>query len=389
MQNLPLTETIRGRALDLGFERVGFAPAGPAARAALFRRWLDRGFHGEMDYLARKPEARSDPTVRDGWARSVVSVGMNYLPERGGWADAPGVLGRIARYAAGGDYHVVMKERLGQLLRFVQAERPGTRGRIAVDTSAVLERDVAEAAGVGWAGKNTLVIDPALGSWFFLGELILDCELGYAAPAEDRCGTCRACLDACPTGAILEERVLDATRCISYLTIELRDGIPRDLRSRVGGHLFGCDICQEVCPWNRDAPSSKEPAFRPNAAWESTSLADLARLTEEAFRESFAATALRRAGRRGLVRNALVVAANTADAPGLDAAAGALFDPDPVIRGTAAWALGRRGGRRDTLERALGREPDDTVREEISAALGDQGSTGISISKEDPVTRTG
>ena len=407
METRSLTEAVRARARELGFDRVGIAPAAVSSRAEQFRFWLAKGYHGEMGYLARHAEVRVDARQRGGWGRSIVSAGINYLPERADWSAAPGVLGRIARYAAGEDYHRIVEERLTRLLRFVESERPGVRGRIAVDTSALLERDIAEAAGVGWSAKNTLVIDREVGSWLLLGELILDCELDYDAPLEDQCGTCRACLDACPTGAILEERMVDARRCISYLTIELRGAIPPEARAQVGGHLFGCDICQEVCPWNDRVPASREPAFRARPAWEGTRLEDLVRLEEPAFQALTARSAVRRAGRRGLVRNALVVAANTGDEPALRAARERLEDADPVVRGTAAWAVGRAGvGGRDALERALARETDPVVRREVEAALergsGDagnpetgrgrgagQGSTGTSTSKDAPETRTG
>ena len=374
-----LTASIAARARELGFERVGFSPASRARRAELFKAWLDRGLHGEMGYLAREPEARADPTRRDSWARSVVSLSMNYLPAGPGWGEAPGILGRLARYAAGEDYHDLLRERCESLMGFVQNLAPGTRGRIAVDTSAILERDFAEASGAGWSAKNTMIIDTEVGSWTFLGELVLDLELEYDSEPEDRCGSCRICLDACPTGAILEERMLDATRCISYLTIELRAAIPPDKRHAVGDHLFGCDICQEVCPWNRKALETREAAFRPRPIYDRVGLAEVARLSEERFRSVFGRSAIRRAKRRGLVRNALIAGANTGDGEVIKAAVDALSALDPIIRGAAAWALGQEGERRhrDALESALTRETDPSVRLEIRSAL-DEAAVGQS-----------
>jgi epoxyqueuosine reductase len=368
-----LTSRIRTRALELGFERIGISPARRARRTDAFLAWLDRGLHGEMHYLARDPELRADPVRRDGWARSVISCSLNYRPSSAGeWRQAPGIVGLISRYAAGEDYHDVVGDKLSELLAFVRAERPGARGRIAVDTSPLLEREFAEASGVGWLAKNTMIIDPEIGSWTFLGELVIDVELVFDPAPEDRCGTCRACLDGCPTGAILEDRTLDATRCLSYLNIELRGAIPRAQRAELGDHLFGCDICQEVCPWNHDAPQAREPAFRPRRAYEGLSLADLVRMSEEEFRRLFAGSAMRRAKRRGLVRNALIVGANTADGEVIQQASRAMEDADPVIRGAAAWALGVSGGRSATgrLERARQREVDPQVGEEIEQALG-------------------
>lgn len=371
-----LARLVKERALALGFQRAGIAAAGRSAWAEAFRAWLDRGFHGDMDYLARDPERRADPRLRDPWAASIVCVAWNYA--RPSVNDAPGVLRRIARYAAGEDYHEVLTARLKTLAAFIREEAPGTRTRVAVDTSAILERDAAARAGLGWNAKNTMLIDPDLGSWTLLGEIVAEAEMEADSPVEDRCGSCRACLDACPTGAILEEGLLDARRCISTWTIELRGRIPAADREQVGGHLFGCDVCQEVCPWNREAPESRDPAARPRPALATLSLVDVAALEEDSFRDRFAGSAIRRTRRRGLVRNALIAGANERDEETIEAAARLLMDPDPVVRGAAVWAQGRAGGprARARLESALSREPDPEVAGEILDALGREGPEG-------------
>ncbi len=365
-----LARRILERAHALGFERAGVAPAEHSPRAAAFAAWLDGGMHGEMDYLARDPGVRSDPRVRDRWARSVVSVAMNYSPP----SDGDEVRGRrsgIARYAAGMDYHPLLESRLRRLEAFVHEEAPGVMTRVAVDTQPFLERSIAESAGVGWLAKNTMIITPDLGSWTLLGELVTDLPLPQSSPIEDRCGSCTACLEACPTGAFTAPFVLDARRCISTWTIELRGAIPRESRADVADHLFGCDICQEVCPWNRKAPEAREPGLRPDPSITGMTTAKAARLDDAAFRGRFAKSAIRRAKRRGLVRNALIVGANTGDGEALAAAEDRLIDADPVVRGAAAWALGRGAGKRGRalLEAARSSETEAPVRDEIEAAL--------------------
>jgi epoxyqueuosine reductase len=393
-----LARRVKDRALELGFDRAGVSDARRSARAEAFEAWLARGYHEGMDYLARDPDRRADPRVRDPWAKSVVSVAWNYATAP---RETAGLLAGVARYAAGEDYHEVLAARLEQLASFVRDEAPGTRTRVAVDTSAMLERDAA-AAGLGWNAKNTMLIDETLGSWTLLGEIVTEAELQPDRPVADRCGSCRACLDACPTGAILEEGLLDARRCISTWTIELRGRIPAADRAAVGDHLFGCDICQDVCPWNRSVPSSADPAARPLPGLAETTLAEAAALTEDAFRALFARSSIRRTKRRGLVRNALIVGANTGGAGVLEAAPGLLADPDPVVRGAAAWAIGRGEGARAParLEGALGAETDPDVIEELRAALegrdqprsssaGATEASGSPTSNSSPARRTG
>jgi epoxyqueuosine reductase len=311
---MDLSTAIKGEARRLGFDLVGIAPAGPAESYPAYERWLAAGYHGEMDYLAR-PDARArraDPQAVLPGARSWISVACNYLAPEPPPAPSARPAGRVARYARGEDYHRVFEARLRALGEWITAQVPEpVRYKIAVDTSAVLEREVAWRAGLGWIGKNTLLIHPRRGSWLLLGELLLDLALDYDQPlATDLCGSCTRCLEACPTGCILPERVLDATRCLAYLTIEQRGPIPDALAAAAGDWAFGCDICQEVCPWNvRFATESQDPAWQPGPHARAD-LEEWAGQDEQAFRTRYGRTALRHARHGGLARNAAVVLRN-------------------------------------------------------------------------------
>jgi epoxyqueuosine reductase len=344
-------DRIKTEARSLGFALVGIAWATEADGFGRLREWLDRGYGGEMAYMSRYADERRHPASVLPEVRSVVMVGMEYGASRGRQpperhkitqnapgAHAPGSprLGKIARYAAGPDYHDVLRERLNRLLRWIQSEFPNVQGRGVVDTAPLLERDFARRAGLGWIGKNTMLINKYRGSYFFLGALLLDIDLSPDEPHEaNHCGTCTACLDACPTDAFAGPGWLDARKCISYLTIELRSPIPEELRPGVGDWLFGCDVCQEVCPWNRKDDS--EP--------ESVDAAELLSLTEEEFRERYRSTALLRTKRRGLLRNAAIALGNCGDESALPALRRALDDPEPMVRDAAAWAIERVEGR--------------------------------------------
>jgi len=344
------SEDVKALALALGFDRAGVAPASPGPHADFLREWLARGYEGEMSWIGRRAEERMDPRVALPGARSVVAVGLVYdpaTPELGGPVSA----GRIARYAGGDDYHELLLERLGSLGTAVEAraEAP-VAWRAYVDTGPVLEREVAARAGLGWIGKNTCLIDPELGSYLFLGVLLCDLTLEPDTPATDHCGSCRACLDACPTDAFPEPFVLDATRCLSYTTIELRGTVPEPLRAGQGDRVFGCDICQEVCPWNtrarRRIPRDRaglRARLAPRAAWRAPSLEWLLALDDEAWRAVTADTALRRVKRRGLVRNALVAAGNSRDRSLVPAVRRHAEGDDPLLAEHARWALGRLG----------------------------------------------
>jgi epoxyqueuosine reductase len=362
--NPGLAERIRARGLELGFDAVAFSPAGPAPRAEAFRQWIDRGFAGEMRWLGHDVEGRIDVTRRSPWARSIVSAALSYAQARPDAGAGEGLTSLVSRYAVGRDYHEILKEKLALLGGFIRGECGGrAETRSLVDTSAILERDHAGSAGLGWQARNAMTILPGSGSYVFLGEILTDIELPPGEPIEERCGSCTRCLEVCPTGAILEPRLLDARRCISYLTIELRGAIPFEWRERIGGNLFGCDICQEVCPWNTGAPSTREPELLPLDAIRETTLAVAASMNDAAFRQVFKGSAVRRPGRRGFVRNALIVAANLGDGEALRSGRAAVSDSDPVVREAAVWALGR-GDAADRREarRAADNEPDPAVR---------------------------
>jgi len=350
-----LEARIKGQAHALGFELAGIAPAAPADGFDRLRDWLDRGYAGEMDYMRRHVEARHHPAGVLPEVRSVVMVGMSYAVAGGGWRVAgednssspatrhpPPATAKIARYARGADYHDVLRGRLNQLLAWVQGEAPGCRGRGVVDTAPLLERDFARRAGLGWFGKNTMLLNKRRGSYFFLGALLLDLELRPDPPHQtSHCGTCTACLDACPTQAFTAPGLLDSRRCLSYLTIELKRDVPEELRPAMSEWLFGCDVCQEVCPWNRKAPPAAEPALRPRPELMAVDLLELMGLSEGEFRRRFRGTAVWRTKRRGLLRNAALILGNRGDPVALPALRKALDDPEPVIREAAQWAIGR------------------------------------------------
>jgi epoxyqueuosine reductase len=347
---------LKREARALGFDLVGVAPAGPADGFDRLRDWLARGYAGEMDYMRRHGDARRHPESILPEVRSVVMVGMNYKPEESPPpplrpSAPPLVKGRVARYARGPDYHDVLRGRLNRLLAWLQAERPGCRGRGVVDTAPLLERDFARRAGLGWFGKNTMLLNKRLGSYFFLGALLVDVELKPDEPfTANHCGTCTACLDACPTGAFVGPGVLDARKCISYLTIELKGPAARELRGGMGDWVFGCDVCQEVCPWNRKAPAETDAALSGRPDLEALDPVELLGLTEEEFRRRFRGTALFRTKRRGLLRNAALVLGNAGDARALPALRRALDDAEPVVRDAAAWAIAEVERRRSAGE---------------------------------------
>ena len=333
-----LKEILRREGVRLGFSRVGFAAAREHPDAPRLREWLDRGFAGTMDWMHRRRRERSDPTRLIPWARTLIVAALPYEDEPG---DATPMQARVSRYARGRDYHDVLKERLARLGDFISEIAPGTRSCPVVDTGAVLEKPWGARTGLGWQGKNTNLIDPESGSWFFLGELVTELEVDPdETPVTDRCGTCTRCLDACPTRAFPEPYVLDARRCISYLTIEHRGGIPEELREDLGNWIFGCDVCQEVCPWNHDpAPGDPELADRGGTM----ELAELMRMSREEFNARFAGTALRRTGWSRFLRNVAVALGNSGDPRAVEPLLSALSIPDPLIREHARWALNRLG----------------------------------------------
>ncbi len=367
----------------LGFHRVGMSPVAPAARHGLYRDWLAAGHHGEMAYLAAHEHelARRDARALLAGARTIVAVALSYAQRNAPVPLRIGPRGRIARYARGADYHQVLKDKLTELARRI-AEHAGepVLARSCVDTLPLFERDEAERAGLGFVAKNTMIIAPGLGSYVLLGELLLVADASVAAgstaaaPAisRKRCGQCRACLDACPTGAFVDAYVLDARRCISYLTIELTGAIPRELRPLVGLHIFGCDICQEVCPFNAGTGAGEAPAAPELLAIDpergAPELIPMLALGANQFRQFVKRSALRRVHRAQLLRNVCVALGNAGDSTAVPALRGALADRHPLVRAHAAWALGRLGDATG-LRARLPDEPDATVLEEIDAAL--------------------
>ncbi len=368
-----LTTAIKDKAAELGFQHAGVCAAAVPPGYARLGDWLDSGYAGQMHYIPDRREAYEHPRhVLDG-ARSLVMLAMHYQTGRPR-PPQPGE-GRVARYAWGTvDYHDLIHERLKKLCAFVAGEQPEAKVRGVVDTAPLAEREFAQLAGLGWVGKNTLLINPHVGSYFFLAALLTDLSLEIDAPHEtDHCGTCRACLDACPTDAFPEAYVMDASRCISYLTIELREAVPVELRSDMGDWLFGCDVCQEVCPWNGRAPQADEPEFVARDDLNPIDAAGLFSLDDEAFRQQFRKTPLWRSKRRGLLRNAAIVLGNRPSGAGLKALVGGLADEEPLVRGACAWALGRYA---EPAAKAalLGRaecESDAEVCEEIARSLGE------------------
>jgi epoxyqueuosine reductase len=367
-----LSRIIKEEAQRLGFALVGISPVKIPPHEESFAQWLRKGLGGELGYMKRTEELRRDPKKLVPWAHSVVSVGMNYfapLPRPGAPDDSRGW---ISRYAWGDDYHDLVKKRLDLLLEKIrEIHADPVEGRAFVDSGPVLERAIAGVAGIGWIGKNTHLISPEKGSWFFLGELFLSLELDYDRPIRDRCGQCDLCLKACPTGAFVGPYILDARRCISYLTIELKGAIPRHLRPLMGNHVFGCDICQEICPYNVKAKPTGEEAFQPREGLYAPDLIPLLSLTEEEFRRRFKGSPILRAKRRGFLRNVAVALGNLKSREAVPALTRALDDEEPLVRQHVAWALGQIGTRESlsAVERRLDIETEAQVCEEIRETL--------------------
>lgn len=372
-----LEDDIKVYGKELGFDIVGITTAEPFLRDEQVS--IQRIRQGLMDGLPWYTEERVRRATRPDallpGARSVISLAVSYLtgePETNG--DPP--TGKVARYAWGEDYHQVLKARLREFVDGL-SQRVGApvRARIFVDDGPMNDRAAAERAGVGWFGKNTNILTPSHGSWVFLGQVVTDLELEPDKPLKKTCGNCVRCIDACPTGAIVAPYVIDNRRCISFLTIELRGAIPRELRPLVGDWVFGCDICQEVCPVNIKAQLSLEPAFRQRHDFSAPALIPLLNLDDEGFRERFGSSPIKRAKRAGLQRNVCVALGNIGDPAAVPALAGALRGAEALVRAHAAWALGRIGGRQaaEALETARAREDDPQVLEEIDMALAELG----------------
>jgi epoxyqueuosine reductase len=340
----PVREAIRDRALALGFDAVGFTGAQlPAEARNALGEFIARGYHGDMGWLANTATRRGDPQALWPGVKTVVVLGVNYTPE-----DDPQELvgerdyGVVSVYARGRDYHDTLKRQLRVLARWIEQQWPGAL-KLFVDTAPVMEKPLAERAGLGWQGKHTNLVSRRFGSWLFLGEIYLSLELEPDAAELDHCGSCRRCLDVCPTSAFPAPHRLDARRCISYLTIEHKGMIPVEFRSAIGNRIYGCDECLAVCPWNKFAEAAKEPDFLPRRDLTAPRLAELAALDDDAFRKLFAGSPVKRTGRDRFLRNVLIAIGNASrgDPPLVAAARRCLDDASPLVRAAAVWALFR------------------------------------------------
>jgi epoxyqueuosine reductase len=366
-----LKETLQAEAKRRGFDVVGVtSPDAIPEAAARLQQFLCEGAHGDMIWMETSAERRSNPRVLWPDVRSVVMLGLNYGPDH----DPLAILqrrerGAISVYAQGGDYHEVIKPRLKTLARWLLAQADGD-AKVFVDTAAVMEKPLAAAAGLGWQGKHTNLVSRQYGSWLFLGAIFTTLDLPPDEPEADHCGNCRACLDICPTAAFPAPYRLDARRCISYLTIEHRGPIPRELRASMGNRIYGCDDCLAVCPWNKFAQAGRETKLAARVVLRAPELAELAQLDDQAFRTLFARSAVKRTGRDRFVRNVLIAIGNSDDVSLALQAERLLSDPSPLVRGAAVWALGRLDpARLAVLARTRPTDPHPEVEGEWIAAL--------------------
>ncbi len=369
-----LTAQIKVQAQKLGFELVGIIPVEPSQTIGRYEQWLKDGYAGGMGYLERHLSLKRDPRQILPEAQSIIALAINYYtldPPKSLAADPS--RGQISRYAWGTDYHSLIRSKLDQLATFIQkTAEEKIKTRVYVDTAPVLEREYAERAGIGWSAKNTNVINWRAGSWFFLGGILVSIKLETdALPLRGSCGTCTRCIEACPTDAILAPNILDSRLCISYLTIELKGSIPRELRPQIDNLIFGCDICQEVCPWNSKATPTKERGFYPREGNFAPKLLSLINMTQEQFSKRFRNSPIKRAKRSGFLRNVAVALGNWKDRAAVPALKKALNDDQPLVRGHAAWALGQIGGRAagKALQARLDVEEHTEVITEIKNAL--------------------
>ena len=367
------TQLIKKKAFELGFQKVGICPAQAPSKLSLLSDWLDRGYHGSMLWLERSREKRLDVGRVLPGVRSIVVAAMNYYAAR---LDERKVF-RISRYAHGGDYHRTIERRLQSLAGHMLELLPGARVLTYCDTGPIAEKVWAEAAGIGWQGKHSNLLTKDHSSWLFLGVLLTDALMEYDRPAANHCGTCTRCIDACPTQAITEAYVVDSRRCISYLTIEHHGVIPEALRPGIGNWIFGCDICQEACPWNRFSRPTLETDFLGLDNFSSAALTEWLEVSFEEFNRRFSGSPLRRARWTGLLRTLVIALGNARDPRHGPCLAKALNHPESLVRGHAAWALGRCPWQptRAMLQSRLVEEPDPWVRTEISSALDQSNSS--------------
>ena len=368
-----LTNSIKEKAYNLGFSLVGISPVGDYPESQHYKKWLNKGYEASMDYMSKNEEKRQDVRNLVPGARSVISCAINYNTNypystsvqnpKKGW---------IARYAWGDDYHLVLKEKLNELKVYLSENSGGGEDdRVYVDTGPVLERMYAKYSGIGWIGKNTCLINQEIGSWLLIGELITTIELEYDTQAAERCGTCTKCIDSCPTDAIISPYVLDSSKCISFLTIENKAGIPREYREPTGNNIFGCDICQDVCPWNGESETGTEKALLPREGLFNPELKTLAGLDQQQFSQLFKNSPIKRSKRRGLLRNVLVAIGNSGDDSYENQVLELLGDEEPLVRKHAVWALYKINGvkYKEIFNNMLSNEHDEEVLEELKLVL--------------------
>lgn len=367
-----ITVNIKEEGYKLGFDLIGIAPVDDYPESQFYKKWLGMGFEATMSYMSNSPERREDVRSIMPDARSVISCAVNYNSDHPYSTSVKNPeTGWIARYAWGDDYHKVMKDMLSKLRDFIEISTEDKNSLTYVDTGPVLERMYSKYSGVGWTGKNTCTINQKLGSWLFLGEIITSMELEYDSPVPDRCGTCTKCIDECPTDAIRKPYIIDSSRCISYLTIENKNEIPYKYRKEIGNNIFGCDICQDVCPWNRKSPVTDSKPFLPRKGLFQPELEYLLKLDQKTFSEIFKNSPVKRAKRRGLIRNVLVAIGNTKDSKYADLLRDLIKDEDALIRRHAVWALWMVQGKKclDLLRSAAEKETDEGVILELKNIL--------------------
>ncbi len=364
-----LTKRIRLEAQRLGFFKTGIVPARPLPMSDRLDAWLHSGMYGDMTYMQRQAAKRKDPGLVLENARTIIVLTLNYFSGHHPLEDLR--KGKISRYAWGSDYHEILRDRLDAIQRFLKAEVPDAPTLGYADTGPIAEKVWGAQSSIGWMGKHSNLITREQGSWFFVAVILTTAVLEYDPPGKEYCGTCNRCITACPTRAIVAPYVVDARLCISYLTIEHKGSIPRSLRPLMGNHIFGCDDCQEVCPWNRFAVATTEDGFQPRQGHQIPDLVPLVRISREDFNRRFKNTPIRRTGRDRFVRNVAVALGNSHATDSIPALEAALKDESGLVRAHAAWALGEIGPIEpsNALAVALAKEADPEVREEIALAL--------------------
>ena len=369
-----LNKWIRKQAEQMGFDLVGIVPAVPPKLINRYQEWLNMGYAGEMEYLHRHLPLKQDPKNVLSEVKSIITLGLNYQTiEPDATRKLDPTRGQISRYAWGDDYHDVIRNRLKRLVKRIEKRlNKKTKNRVFVDSGPILERDYAQTSGLGWIGKNTNLINWEKGSWYFLAEILINLDLGVdILPPRGSCGSCTLCIEACPTDAIVAPNQVDGRRCISYLTIELKGSIPNDLRPGLGNLIFGCDICQEVCPWNTKSQPTTIEEFQPRKGNLLPKLTDLIKITQDEFSRRFKGSPIKRAKRRGFLRNIVVAMGNSKDPSMIIALQSAIVDDEPLVRQHAAWALGQIGTSlaETILKKELQNEKHIEVLDEIESAL--------------------